>query len=104
MDLLNQAKEENNLKQQVIETALRHHLVSRFTSLIAVDVTPSRIKEELLRASALPVNLPSGWQYEKVFGQLPQTATDAELKILIGMLLLLISVFLVMSRRYVYPD
>ena len=104
MDLLNQAKEENNLKQQVIETALRHHLVSRFTSLIAVDITPSRIKEELLRASALPVNLPSGWQYEKVFGQLPQTATDAELKILIGMLLLLVSVFLVMNRRYVYPD
>lgn len=44
-------------KGQIINTALEHHLVSRFTSLVAVDKTPSRIAEKLHRqkvASHLP--------------------------------------------------
>lgn len=34
-------------KRQIIDTALEHHLVSRFTSLVAVDQTPSRVAEQL---------------------------------------------------------
>lgn len=35
-------------KKEIIDTALKHHLVSRFTSLIAVEKTPSRIAEQLI--------------------------------------------------------
>lgn len=44
-------------KNQIIHTALEHHLVSRFTSLVAVDKTPSRLAEKLHQqkvASHLP--------------------------------------------------
>lgn len=55
--------------RQIEETALEHHLVSRLTSLVAVDVTPSRPKDEKLSSTKLPLNLPQGWEFEKVFGE-----------------------------------
>ena len=53
---------------EVLSVALGHHLVSRLTSLVAVDVTPSRPTEEPLAKTGVPVNLPKGWDFEKVFG------------------------------------
>jgi Ca-activated chloride channel homolog len=76
-------------KQAIITTALDHHLVSKYTSLVAVDVTPSRPADASLKSGAVPTNLPEGWNHEAVFGQLPKTATAAELNMLIGFLLLL---------------
>ncbi len=52
----------------ILKTALGHHLVSRLTSLVAVDVTPARPDGEALTRHDMPVNLPEGWDYEKVFG------------------------------------
>jgi len=43
----------------------------------------------------MPVNLPQGQTYQQIFGQLPQTATPAELHLLIGFVLLLL-VWLIM--------
>ena len=94
MDQLNTGNEKDAVRKMIIETALEHHLVSKFTSLVAVDVTPARIREALLKNQAIPVNLPAGWNYEKVFGRMPQTATSAELHIIIGMFLLLFSMIL----------
>ncbi len=76
-------------KKAIIITALDHHLVSKYTSLVAVDVTPSRPGDAALKTSAVPTNLPEGWNHEAVFGQLPKTATTAELNMLIGLALLL---------------
>ena len=76
-------------KSAIITTALDHHLVSKYTSLVAVDVTPSRPIDAALKTGAVPTNLPEGWNHEAVFGQLPQTATAAELNMLIGLLLML---------------
>jgi Ca-activated chloride channel homolog len=76
-------------KKAIIITALDHHLVSKYTSLVAVDVTPSRPADAALKAGAVPTNLPEGWNHEAVFGQLPKTATTAELNMLIGLALLL---------------
>ena len=78
-------------KQAIITTALDHHLVSKYTSLVAVDVTPSRPSDAGLKTGAVPTNLPEGWNHEAVFGQLPQTATPAELNMLIGLMLLMIA-------------
>lgn len=59
---------EGDVDAQVLTIALEHHLVSRMTSLVAVDVTPSRPADASLESQAMPTNLPHGWNFEKVFG------------------------------------
>jgi Ca-activated chloride channel family protein len=93
--------EAGDLRKNIIETALTHHLVSKYTSLIAVDVTPARIKEALIKSHALPVNLPEGWDHKKVFGQLPATATNAPFAFLSGLLMLFAALFLCLTRKHV---
>ena len=101
MDQLNSRTEQDEVRQMIIDTALAHHLVSKFTSLVAIDVTPARVREGILKSQSMPVNLPAGWEYEKVFGQLPQTATEAELYLIRGMLLLVTGLlFAVFSRKF----
>jgi Ca-activated chloride channel family protein len=56
------------LDKDVETVALAHHLVSRMTSLVAVDVGPARPADEPLGSARLPVNLPEGWDFEKVLG------------------------------------
>jgi hypothetical protein len=46
----------------ILALALEHQLVTRLTSLIAVDKTPSRPEGAPLKASELPINLPAGWE------------------------------------------
>ena len=53
---------------RILALALEHHLVTRLTSLIAVDQTPSRPEGAHLSRSELPLNLPAGWDFDKVFG------------------------------------
>ncbi|OWO96220.1 marine proteobacterial sortase target protein [Rhizobium esperanzae] len=57
------------LDKNIETVALAHHLVSRVTSLVAVDVTPSRPATETLGSAKLPLNLPEGWDFGKVFGE-----------------------------------
>jgi len=123
----------------ILALALEHQLVTRLTSLVAVDKTPSRPPGQALKLSELPVNLPAGWDYAKVFGEraqplsppaerrteagdarvqvaaatrvpavvtampntvtLPQTATDAELRMITGAVLLALSLILFMFNR-----
>lgn len=78
-------------KSAVIKVALDHHLVSKYTSLVAVDVTPARPTDATLKTSAASTNLPEGWNHEAVFGQLPKTATAAELNLLVGLMLMLLA-------------
>src|SRR5882757_5055731 len=123
--------------------ALEHQLVTRLTSLVAVDKTPSRPEGEPLKVSELPINLPAGWDFAKLFGErpqlpaapterradngdakvqvatlkraqppvvqsratvtLPKTATDAELKMIAGAILLMLSLMLfVYNRRQLF--
>jgi Ca-activated chloride channel family protein len=122
----------------IVALALRHQLVTRLTSLVAVDQTPSRPEGAPLKVSELPLNLPAGWEFAKVFGErqslpprerradatgapvevalsrrvsppaagitLPRTATDAELKMIAGAVLLMLSlVLLTFNRRRPSP-
>ena len=81
------------IRRRVTQTALDYHLVSKYTSLLAVDVTPARVREEILHSQALPVELPAGWDYARVFGQMPRTATNAQLHLLAAILLIFLSLF-----------
>ncbi|MBW7972249.1 marine proteobacterial sortase target protein [Bradyrhizobium sp. BR 10289] len=58
----------------ILALALDHQIVTRLTSLVAVDKTPSRPEGEPLKLSELPINLPAGWDFAKVFGERPQQA------------------------------
>jgi Ca-activated chloride channel homolog len=82
MDTLHEGAPEATVKPQVIELALAHSLVTRYTSLVAIDVTPARPKNAALDSQKVPLNMPQGWSQEAVFGTLPQTATPALLHLL----------------------
>lgn len=89
MDSRHEGADALSVRKAVLDLALRHHLVSKYTSLVAVDVTPTRRQATELRFGAVPTNLAQGWRYEKVFGRLPQTATPASLQVVIGLFALL---------------
>ncbi len=91
--------EPNPVRQAVLDVALKHHLVSRYTSLVAVDVTPVRPGDRTLHSHALPTNLPQGWDYTSVFG-LPQTATSGRLQMLLGLIALLVGAGLTWMRAW----
>jgi Ca-activated chloride channel family protein len=88
MDRKARGAAEEVVRAAVLETALEHRLVSRYTSLVAVDRTPSRPAGADLEARPVPVNMPQGWSQQHVFGTLPQTATPAPLHLLLGLMAL----------------
>jgi Ca-activated chloride channel family protein len=77
------------IRRQVIEVALRHHLVSKYTSLVAVDKTPSRPEAEVLSERPLPVELPAGWSQDNAHLVMPQGGTASRFALLLGSLALL---------------
>ena len=130
----------------ILRLALDHQLVTRLTSLVAVDKTASRPDGAPLKLTELPLNLPAGWEFAKVFGErqqplpspatpqlqpgerradadpariqvaearrtlpvlapastavtLPKTATDAELRMIAGSILLALSLILLVFNR-----
>ena len=89
MNSLHDGASPADVRQAVLQTALQHHLVSKYTSLVAVDVTPSRPQNTAFTAKRIKTPLPKGSD-PKTFIGLPQTATAAELHGIIGMLTLLI--------------
>jgi Ca-activated chloride channel family protein len=84
---------EDEVRTQVVEIALAHHLVSKYTSLVAVDITPTRPIDEKVRTGAVPTNLPAGWKHEKVFGTLPKGGTASRLYLLTALLAVALGIF-----------
>lgn len=118
---------------EILNLALAHKLMSRLTSLVAIDKTPRRPSGTHLASADLPLNLPAGWDFEKVFGKagehpgvqpgtigqppverradlarpmpatrslaLPQTATDAQVRLWIGLALLALGLLIARFRR-----
>jgi Ca-activated chloride channel homolog len=56
-------------QKSILAVALEHQIVSSQTSLIAVDKTPKRSPGFKLTRADVPLNLPEGWNYDKVFGE-----------------------------------
>ncbi|WP_455201996.1 marine proteobacterial sortase target protein [Kaarinaea lacus] len=91
MDSLIDGARKEDVKNEVIKVALQHHLVSKYTSLVAVEKTPSRPMWDSLDTRAVPNNLPHGSTMGQVVGSFAQTATLGQLKLFIGLLLLTFS-------------
>jgi Ca-activated chloride channel homolog len=88
---------ESEAANQIARLGLDFSLVSRETSLVAIDRTPARPPGARLTQEELPINLPAGWDFAHLFGDqpasggpngataadqaeelaLPQTGTDA---------------------------
>lgn len=75
----------DTVRSAVLTLALEHRLVSRYTSLVAVDRTPARPADQDLVSAAVPAQLPAGWSAAAVFGRLPTTATPAPLFAWLGL-------------------
>jgi Ca-activated chloride channel homolog len=108
MDAAREGAGAEETRARVIELALTHQLVTKYTSLVAIDRTPARAPGEDLKTAAMPANLPDGWNYEAVFGpqpadtfagQLPQGATDSRFNLLAGALTLLLATLLLLRAR-----
>ena len=87
-----------DIRQAVIDTALSHHLVSKYTSFVAVDKTPSRPQNLQLGKEQVPNLLPYGQSTQAIFG-FPATATNAGAYRFNGMLLLAAALLLILSTR-----
>ncbi|HEY7532898.1 MAG TPA: marine proteobacterial sortase target protein, partial [Nitrospiraceae bacterium] len=75
------------IRKAVLDVALPYHLVSKYTSLVAVAITPVRPPDQTLQTHALKTNLPEGQNYYAIFG-MPNTATSGSIQILIGLTML----------------
>ena len=100
-------------KQSIIDVAMDHNLITKFTSFVAIEnqiVNPSHP----LAKVAIPVPLPKGWDYNAIFNHpnqyklhmashqidapknhrmhLPQTATSYPLQFMVGLILLLLGI------------
>lgn len=97
------------LKNKIVQTSIEHHLVSRFTSLVAVDVTPVN-NSGLLYSEKLKTNLPHGWtlgqlkqpaRQQMLMAQLnlPQTATSASWHMIIASMLFALAMVFYLWRK-----
>ena len=76
------------IRKLVIDTALEHHLVSPYTSLIAVDKTPARSAAAALERKNLSNTMPAGAQWQAAF---PKTATPGPLLRWLGAIALIVA-------------
>ena len=109
-DLMDQGRrgaKHEEIRKAVIDTALSHHLVSKYTSLVAVDKTPVRPQHAQLSKEQVPNLLPYGQSTNAIFG-FPATATNAGAYRFNGMLLIVAALLLMVlliagRRRYASP-
>jgi Ca-activated chloride channel family protein len=83
------------VRAQVVSLGLAHHLVTKHTSLVAVDVTTARSPEEPSETAIVPVSLPNG----STFGSLPKSATPATLYLLQGLAAFVVALGLYVAAR-----
>jgi Ca-activated chloride channel family protein len=95
LDQVSRGADAGKTREAVLETALTHHLVSKYTSLVAVDKTPVRPAASALNGEQVPNLLPYGQSRNAIFG-FPATATAAGTYRLSGLLLIVIALFLLL--------
>ncbi|WPE17158.1 marine proteobacterial sortase target protein [Candidatus Thioglobus autotrophicus] len=74
--------ERDKVQADITNIALEHHLVSKFTSLVAVDITPSKPNGNIISTQVVTNKVKAA-----------KTATNAQLWMMLGLTLILLSVF-----------
>ena len=85
-------------RHAIVETAIEHHLVSKYTSLVAVDKTPARPAGEGLESDQVANLVPYGQSTNAIFG-FPATATGAPMLRITGIAWLSMAALLFMALR-----
>jgi Ca-activated chloride channel homolog len=99
MESLHLGADKEQVRQKVLATALEHHLVSDYTSLVAMEEQVARPAGENLATTQMKTNMPAGWQYGKVFGGSAKPATPSELLMILGVIMLLVALILAKDRK-----
>ena len=98
MDGLRRGGDGDAMRRAIVETALQHRLVSKFTSLVAVDRTPVRPASDPLASEQVANRMPYGQNPGAIFG-FPATATDAPWQRSVGVSCLLVALLLLAMIR-----
>ena len=105
LDLERRGADAQETRKAIVDTALKHHLVSKHTSLVAIDKTPARESTDPLKTEQVANLMPYGQSGSAIFG-FPATATSAPamrhtgLALLIAALLLLTAPALRRNSRH----
>jgi Ca-activated chloride channel family protein len=86
------------IRKAVIAHAMRYRLVTRFTSLLAVEQVVANTSGQL-RTTAVPVEFPEGWEMEGVFGA-PATGTVDAFWEALGIVLLCLGAVMMGALRF----
>jgi Ca-activated chloride channel family protein len=97
MDQIRTGGNVDDIRPAVVRVALEHHLVSAYTSLVAVDVTPTAVSERLKTAM---VRTPPPRNWESSPGSLPQTDIGIEFEVLLGLIALIAAGVVAALGRY----
>ena len=91
---------DEDAQAEVTRLGLKHQLMTKYTSFLAQDKTPSRPAEETLTTDSVPTLLPAGSQGTML--RYPQTATLSPLLIAIGLVGLMFSAAITLLQRRVF--
>lgn len=91
---------DDDARAEVTDLGLKHQLMTKYTSFLAQEKTPSRPAEETLATDSVPTLLPAGAQGTML--RYPQTATLSPLLIAIGLVGLMFSAAITLLQRRVF--
>jgi Ca-activated chloride channel homolog len=89
--------EPEDIKKQIIDIAIKHHLVSQYTSLVAVDLLQVRAREDELFKTNVANNMPYDSTQTHGF---PQAATPARINFLLGLLAVLFILTIILAKKH----
>jgi Ca-activated chloride channel family protein len=89
---------EETVRKGVLDVALAHHLVSKYTSLVAVDLTPARPTGKSEPGQAESPRSDSGQESASMAG-LPKTGTTGQIQLIVGLLLIVAAAILWRMQR-----
>lgn len=101
IDALDQSRldgvDAETIRTAITDVGMTFGLVTKHTSLVAVDKTPVHEGDADLTTAPVPVNLPAGWQYEAVFGA--NGGTDLPVRLRLGVAALMLTLMATIFAR-----
>ncbi|ABZ76302.1 LPXTG-motif cell wall anchor domain [Shewanella halifaxensis HAW-EB4] len=97
LELSKQTANKERIEKQITAIAMKFHIMSAYTSLVAVDVTPVKPTSIAAKEARVIQHLPSGWQ--RLSQTLPQTGTNSFVFMIFGTTLLLLAALYRLSFR-----
>ncbi|MEZ9596907.1 marine proteobacterial sortase target protein [Shewanella sp. 10N.261.52.F9] len=93
LELSKQGANKARIEKQITAIAMNFHIMSAYTSLVAVDITPVKPQGEVALGAQVKQHLPHGWHSNLQGGTqtLPQTGTNSYVLLIFGSMLILLA-------------